>query len=135
VSHVGPFNHRLASGRLAIHHDVPMICAHALFPSFLIKRSSGWSPLALRYAETNRHGIDPGAVAVLVEVQWVWNLEVAIAQTSEFKTIQAGTAMVDMAMAPLVTQGYRPILMSTGHDAKGAIIVVVILEKAAPMPS
>jgi hypothetical protein len=58
-----------------------------------------------------------------------------MAQTSEFKTIQAGTAMVDMAMAPLVAQGYRPILMSTGHDAEGAIIVVVILEKAAPMPS
>jgi len=41
LTHVGPLKHRLASGRLAIHHDVPMICAHADFASFLTKRSPG----------------------------------------------------------------------------------------------
>jgi hypothetical protein len=52
-----------------------------------------------------------------------------MAQTREYKTIQAGMAMVDIVMAPLVSQGFRPILMSSSADSKGTIFVVVILEK------
>ena len=48
---------------------------------------------------------------------------------SEFKTVQAGPAVVDMAMTPYVQEGFRPILMSVCPDANGTIMVVVIMEK------
>jgi len=50
-------------------------------------------------------------------------------ETREYKTIQAGMAVVDTVMAPLVSQGFRPILMTSSTDSTGTIFVVVIMEK------